>query len=135
MPRFRDMAFFPRISKISRVWVGDMWPPLIRHRRIRVSGKLRLEKVIMNVLFHFKAFLCPVQEIWPFFRENPRFQECEWVTCVHFFLKLHISHIWPSRGFWTQKKSWKCQQFSQKKKKIGHYFFWTQKALIHPENE
>ena len=86
MPRSRDMALFPWKREISRVWVGDMWPPLIRHRKICVSGKLRLEKVIMNVLFHFKALSCPVTEILPFFRENPKFQECEWVRCDHLSL-------------------------------------------------
>ena len=86
MPGSKVMGLFVKKSDISRVWVGEMWSPLIRHRKICVSGKLRLEKVIMNVLFHFKALSCPVTEILPFFRENPKFQECEWVRCDHLSL-------------------------------------------------
>merc|ERR1711989_129692 len=41
----------------------------------------------------------------------------------HFFFKLHISHIWPSRGFWTQKKSENVNSFLKKKKKLGTTFF------------
>merc|ERR1711989_10481 len=32
-----------------------------------------------------------------------------------FFFKLHISHIWPSRGFWTQKKVENVNSFLKKK--------------------
>ena len=57
-----DGALFPRKSAISRVWGGGMRPPVIRHRKIWISGKscdTRLFSSILNQKDYQKFDLFP----------------------------------------------------------------------------